>query len=306
MKICILSTDQDDDDRRLLEAAQAKGYQAERINVNDISLVLSTNKATIYWRDKDITTHFDAVIPRLNVNFTDYGTNVLQQFICAHTYTTESPDAVRLGRDKLKCLQYLLARGLPFPTTAIAYSPEMFQQLSRHTGTPVIVKLIESTEGNGIFLAHTQKEVDNIVTTFSRLGASYVIQEFIAESAGTDVRALVIGGKVAAAMTRRSQDGDFRSNVSLGGCSDGCTLSPDEEEMVLAATDAIGINVAGVDFVRSSKGPLLLEVNVSPDFTGTYGIEKVTGTDIAGAIIDFAVRQVRPSDGCRLYEMSSS
>ncbi|MGP9800581.1 ATP-grasp domain-containing protein [Rheinheimera sp. NSM] len=292
MNICILSTDQESDDHRLLEAARAKGHAAELYNIRDISMVLSTDKPAIYWRDKDITKAFDAIIPRLNVNFTDYGTNVLQQFICSQTYVSESPAALRLGRDKLKCLQYLLARGLPFPATGIAYTPEGFRQLAGAIGTPMIIKLIESTEGTGIFLVQNLKEMDNIVKTFSQLGASYIIQRFVKEASGTDIRAFVVGGKVVASMCRRSQDGDFRSNVALGGCSEPYQLTTEEEQMVLSATASIGMNVSGVDFVRSAEGPLLLEVNVSPDFTGEQGIETITGVNIADAIIDFAVSQV--------------
>ncbi|KUM54982.1 ATP-grasp domain-containing protein [Rheinheimera sp. EpRS3] len=292
MNICILSTDQEKDDHRLLEAARAKGHTAELYNIRDISMVLDTDKPTMCWRDKDITKTFDAIIPRLNVNFTDYGTNVLQQFICGRTYVSESPAALRLGRDKLKCLQYLLARGLPFPATGIAYTPEGFRQLAKVIGMPIIIKLIESTEGTGIFLVNTIKEMDNIVRTFSQLGASYIIQRFVTEASGTDIRAFVVGGKVVASMCRRSQDGDFRSNVALGGCSEPYQLSAAEEQMVLSATASIGINVSGVDFVRSNDGPMLLEINVSPDFTGEQGIEKVTGVNIADAIIDFAVSQV--------------
>lgn len=297
MNICILSTDQEKDDHRLLEAARAKGHTAQLYNIRDISMVLTTDKPSIYWRDKDITKTFDAIIPRLNVNFTDYGTNVLQQFICSQTYVSESPAALRLGRDKLKCLQYLLARGLPFPATGIAYTPQGFRQLANVIGLPMIIKLIESTEGTGIFLVHSLKEMDNIVRTFSQLGASYIIQRFVAEAAGTDIRAFVVGGKVVAGMCRRSQDGDFRSNVALGGCSEPYQLTTAEEQMVLSATASIGINVSGVDFVCSNDGPMLLEINVSPDFTGDQGIEKVTGVNIADAIIDFAVSQVH-----RFYE----
>lgn len=297
MNICILSTDQEQDDKRLLDAARAKGHKAERYNIRDISMVLTSEKPVIYWRDQDITKSLDAIIPRLNVNFTDYGTNVLQQFICSQTYVSESPAALRLGRDKLKSLQYLLARGLPFPATGIAYNPQGFRQLAKTIGVPMIVKLIESTEGTGIFLAKNLKEMDNIVKTFGQLGASYIIQSFIAEAAGTDIRAFVVGGKVVAAMCRRSQDGDFRSNVALGGRSEPYQLTAEEEKIVLSATAAIGINVAGVDFVRADSGPMLLEVNVSPDFTGEQGIENVTGVNIADAIIDHVVGQV-----CNFYE----
>lgn len=292
MNICILSTDQEKDDQRLLDAARTKGHSVGLYNIRDISLLLSTEQPSIYCCGKDITRRFDAVIPRLNVSFTDYGTNVLQQFICSQTYVSESPGALRLGRDKLKCLQYLQARGLPFPATGIAYTAQGFHQLAQSIGLPMVVKLIESTEGTGIFLVHNLKEMDNIVKTFSQLGASYVIQRFVKEASGCDIRAFVIGGNIVAAMRRQSQDGDFRSNVSLGGCSEAYTLSEEERRIVLSATQAIGINIAGVDLIQSDNGPLLLEINVSPDFTGEQGIENVTGVDIAGAIIDFAADQV--------------
>ncbi|GAB3028904.1 ATP-grasp domain-containing protein [Bowmanella dokdonensis] len=293
MNICILSTDQVQDDARLLEVAQAEGHNTKLYNIRDISMALMPNQPTIYYKDKEITDHFDVVIPRLNVSFTDYGTNVLQQFMCTDTYVSESPEALRLGRDKLKSLQYLLARGLPFPTTGIAFSPQGFRPLAEHIGTPMVVKLIESTEGTGIFLVHTLKEMDNLVKTFNMLGASYVIQQFVKEAAGTDVRAFVVGGEVVAAMCRNAQDGDFRANVSLGGHSCSCDLTDEEHSIVLSATESIGINVAGVDFVRSDNGPLLLEINVSPDFTGEQGIESVTGVDVARAIVRHAVAQAR-------------
>ncbi|RUO30834.1 RimK family alpha-L-glutamate ligase [Aliidiomarina sedimenti] len=307
MNICILSTDQEDDDNRILEAALEKGHKACIYRMQDIRLALSTHQPCVYAGNEDITDKFDVIIPRLNVNCSDYGINVLQQFICSQIYVSETPDALRLGRDKLKCLQYLLAQGLPFPTTCISYRPEGFSDLARHTGLPVVVKLIDSTEGVGVFVVNTRKELDNLAKTFTRFGASYVIQSFIGEAAGSDVRAFVVGGRVVAAMERHSIDGDFRANVSLGATADPCELSEHEEKTVLAATEAIGINVAGVDFIRSKSGPLLLEINVSPDFTGDHGIEKVTGIDIAGAIVDFVVQQTQPFyANHRLLQMCNS
>ncbi|RAJ96950.1 RimK family alpha-L-glutamate ligase [Aliidiomarina maris] len=294
MNICILSTDQAVDDRRLLDAARQRGHSASLLNMRDINLALSTHQPTMYAGDVDITEDFDVVIPRLNVGCSDYGINVLQQFICSQTYVSETPDSLRLGRDKLKCLQYLLAQGLPFPTTCIAFQPEGFSSLAQHTGFPVVVKLIDSTEGVGVFVAHTEKELDNLARTFARFGASYVIQSFIQEASGVDVRAFVVGNQVIAAMERHATDGDFRANVSLGATAKPCELTAQEERIVLASTQAIGINIAGVDLIRSQNGPLLLEINVSPDFTGKQGIEQVTGVDIAGAIIDFTVQQTQP------------
>lgn len=293
MKIAILTTDQAEDDNRLVEAARAKGHDARLLDLRQISIELSPNNPGIYYRNEPITHHFDIIIPRLNVSYTDYGINILQQFVCAQIYISDTPEALRLGRDKLKCLQFLLSKDLPFPATAIAYSPEYFTAMVKHLKLPLVVKLIESTEGTGVFLAKTQKEVDNLCKTFTMAGVSYHIQEFIGEAAGRDVRAFVVGDKVVAAMQRNSQDDDFRANVSLGASSTSVELTPYDKEMVLKATQSIGIHIAGVDFVRSDRGPLLLEVNVSPDFTGEQGIENVTKCDIAAAIIDYTVHQAK-------------
>lgn len=307
MNICVLSTNQLNEDNRLIEAAIQRGHQATLYNIRNISLALSPNKPSIYAQGKEISNDFDVVIPRLNLGCSDYGINVIQQFICAHTYVSEGPDALRLGRDKLKCLQYLLAQGLPFPTTCISFHAKEFALLAKHTGIPVVVKLIDSTEGVGVFVANTEKELDNLTNTFERFRANYVIQSFIKESAGTDVRAFVVGGRVVAAMERRASDGDFRANVSLGAIASPCELTPTETDIVLNATAAIGINVAGVDLIRSKSGPLLLEINVSPDFTGEHGIENVTGVDVAGAIIDFTAQRTQPFyANHRLLQMCSS
>ncbi len=291
MNIGILTTNQITDDQRLMEAAINKGHQPTLLDLRKISIELSPGLPSIYYENEDVTKKFKAIIPRLNVSFTDYGINVLQQFICARVYVSETPEALRLGRDKLKCLQYLLEKGLPFPDTGIAYSNENFSSIISHLKTPVVVKLIESTEGTGVFLAKSKKELENMIKTFGLLGASFLVQEFVEEAAGEDVRAFVVGGRVVASMRRKSQDSDFRANVSLGGHSFQEKLTGEEERVVLAATQSIGVNVAGVDFVRSKRGPLLLEINVSPDFTGEQGIESITGYDVASAIIDFAVEQ---------------
>ncbi|MCG9714784.1 RimK family alpha-L-glutamate ligase [Shewanella insulae] len=293
MKIAILTTNQVDDDNRLVEVARAKGHDAFLLDLRQFSIELLPNNPEIYYQNEVITNQFDIVIPRLNVSYTDFGINILQQFICAGIYVSESPEALRLGRDKLKCLQYLLSKGLPFPATAIAYTPEYLETLVGHLKLPIVVKLIESTEGTGVFLAKTKKEVDNLCKTFSLAGVSYQIQEFIAEAAGQDVRAFVVGDRVVAAMQRESQDDDFRANVSLGAHSAAVGLTQEEEEVVLRATQSIGVNIAGVDFVRSSRGPLLLEINVSPDFTGKQGLETVTDCNIAAAIIDYTLREAK-------------
>jgi ribosomal protein S6--L-glutamate ligase len=293
MRIAILTTDQAEDDNRLVDTARAKGHEANLLDLRQISIALKPSTPEIYYQNELITHHFDAIIPRINVSYTDYGINILQQFICANTYVSESPEALRLGRDKLKCLQHLLSKRLPFPTTAIAYTPECFNAVMDKLQLPLVIKLIESTEGTGVFLARTHKEVDNLCKTFSLAGVSYLIQEFIAEAAGHDVRAFVVGNHVVAAMQRDSQDDDFRANVSLGAHSSAITLNADEEALVLKATQSIGVHVAGVDFVRSNRGPLLLEINVSPDFTGVQGIEAITQRDVATDIIDYTIKHAK-------------
>ena len=291
MNIGILTTNQVEDDQRLLEVAIQKGHTASLLDLQFVSIELNQGKAEIYYKTDNITDNFDTILPRINVTYTDYGINVVQHFLSAKTYVSEQPEALRLGRDKFKCLQRLLDNGLPFPKTGIAYSGANFFPLYSDLKFPLVIKLIESTEGAGIFLAKTIKEAENFIKTFGLLKASFLLQEFVAESVGVDYRAFVVGDKIVAAMCRESQDDDFRANVSLGGHSHAVELTPEEQDMVLQAARSIDINVAGVDFLRSSRGPLLLEVNVSPDFTGQQGIERVPGVDVAGEIINFAVQQ---------------
>lgn len=291
MKIGILTTNQLEDDQRLVVEAQKLGHSVSLLDLRFISVELSSKKPVIYYKDENISYVFDSIIPRLNVKYTDYGINVLQQFICLHTYVSESPEALRLGRDKLKCLQYLMNKGLPFPATGIAFSSKYFDKIISDLKLPLVVKLIESTEGTGVFLARDKKEALNIIKTFDLLDASFIVQEFVKEASGVDFRAFVVGKKVVAAMKRQSQDSDFRANVSLGAHSSLEHLTEQELEIILKATESIGVNVAGVDFVRSKHGPLLLEINVSPEFTGDQGIEVVTKTNIAAAIVKYVVEQ---------------
>ncbi|MFT5713198.1 MAG: ribosomal protein S6--L-glutamate ligase, partial [Glaciecola sp.] len=211
MKIGILTTNQFQDDKRLIEAATEKGHSASLLDLRDVSIDLSPDFTSIYYRNKDITREFDAIIPRLNVSFTDYGINILKQFMCANTYVSESPNALRLGRDKLKCLQVLFSKRLPFPGTGIAYSCDNFASIISRLKFPLVIKLIESTEGIGVFLAKNQLEAENIIKTFSLLRAPFLVQEFIAEAEGQDFRAFVVGDRVVAAMKRTSKGEDFRA-----------------------------------------------------------------------------------------------
>jgi ribosomal protein S6--L-glutamate ligase len=255
------------------------------------SLSVCPDDPKLYFKGKRVGLDFDIIIPRINTTYTEYGLAVLRQFQAIDIYTTDTAYCIELGRDKLRCLQYLMRRNVPFPTTGFAYSKEDFENIINTVGgTPLVIKLVEGTEGVGVFLAEDKKQAVNLLKTFKNFDAQLVTQELIAESAGNDIRAFVVGGKVVAAMRRESQDGDFRANVSLGGHSFTVDLTPEEEDLAVRAAGAIGVNIAGVDIIRSNRGPLVIEINVSPDFCGEYGIEKTANVDVAAAIIDFAVQ----------------
>ena len=208
-----------------------------------------------------------------------------------HVFTSELARALVLGRDKLQCMQRLLKKNVPFPATGFAYSKEDFDNIINTVGgVPLVIKLVEGTEGVGVFLADDMKHAINLLKTFQQLSSPLIVQKFIEESAGTDIRAFVVGGKVIASMERKSTDGDFRANIALGGKSEVLKLSEVEEDIALRAAQAIGINVAGVDLVHSNDGPLVIEINTSPNFSSKkWSLENISGVDIAGAIVEHAV-----------------
>lgn len=291
MKIGILTTNQIDEDKRLIEAAEAKGHKIKQLKLLKCSTSVCPDNAEIFYEGEKINNAFDIIIPRLQVNYTSYGLAILRQFQALDVYVTDTAYSIELGRDKLRCLQYLMRKGIPFPKTAFADSKNDFENVIEAVGgTPIVIKINEGTEGNGVFLVDDIKQAENIMGTFKQFDEAIIAQEFIAESAGTDLRCFVVGNEIVATMKRESQDGDFRANVSLGGHSSAEKLSSEEAEVVLNAAKAIELNIAGVDLIRSEKGPLVIEINVSPDFCGEQGIESVTGVDVAGAIIDYAVK----------------
>ena len=289
MKIGILTTNQIDEDNRLIEAATARGHDIKRVELKKCSVRVSSEGAAVYYEGEDITTAYDIIIPRLNVSHTGYGLAILRQFQAMDVYVTDTAYSIELGRDKLRCLQYLLRSNIPFPKTGFADSTDDFQNIIASIGgAPLVLKLIEGTEGTGVFLVNDVKEAENIKATCKQFDTPVIVQEFIEESKGSDIRCFVVGDKVVATMKREAQDDDFRANVSLGGHSETEILTPEEEAIAINAAKAIELNVAGVDMIRSDRGPLILEINVSPDFCGEQGIESVTGVDVAGAIIDHA------------------
>lgn len=289
MRIGILTTSQKDEDNRLIEAGRQKGHEVVPLPLFKCSISACPEDPVLYFEGKRLE-NFDAIIPRINVSYTDYGTTILRQFQALKYYTTDNAYSIEVGRDKLRCLQHFIRGGIPFPKTGFAYSKEDFDNIIKTVGgTPLIIKLIEGTEGIGVFLADDIKHAKNILKTFKQLSAPLIVQEFIEESAGSDLRVFVVGGKVIASMERRSQDGDFRANIALGGAGYQVNISPEEEKLALNACRTIGINIAGVDIIRSNRGPLIIEINVSPDFCGEQGLEKIAGVDVASAIIDYTV-----------------
>lgn len=290
MKIAILTTDSRQEDSRLAEAAAQRGHSAEILTVQKCSIGICNKQPQIFFKGKDVSTAYDIVIPRINIPYTQHGLAILRQFQAMGVHTTDVAHSLEMGRDKLRCKQHLIQNDVPTPKTGYAYSQSDYDMIIESVGgPPLILKLIEGTEGTGVFLARDEKEARNILSSFKQFDARIIVQEFIEESAGMDLRCFVVGGRVIASMRRESQDGDFRANVALGAKSFSETVSGEEEETVLKAAKSIGINIAGVDVIRSKRGSLIIEINVSPDFCGESGLEATSGVDVAGAIIDFAV-----------------
>lgn len=242
----------------------------------------------------------DAVIPRIGASVTDYGAAVIRQFELMDIYTSTRSEALIMARDKLKCLQILSAGGIDVPRTAIAGSPEAVPRLiDLLGGAPIVVKLLESTHGVGVVLAESRNTAISVVEAFTKLGQPVLLQEFIEEAAGADIRAFVVGKRVVASMLRQAQEGEFRSNLHRGATANVEPLTPQEEKTVLDAARLMNLDIAGVDILRSKRGPLVMEVNASP---GLEGIETTTGVDIAGAIIENLERGVEKFVGRRKWQ----
>jgi ribosomal protein S6--L-glutamate ligase len=207
------------------------------------------------------------------------------------TYVTDTAHSLELARNKIRCFQYLTKKNVPFPKTGSAFATEGYKKiLNTIGGEPFIIKLNEGTQGVGVFLAQDESQAENFLNTFDQLDTEVMLQEFIEEAAGTDLRCFVVDGEVVASMRRESQNDDFRANISLGGHAYEANLTEEERDVALRAAAAVNLNVSGVDIVRSKRGPLVIEINGAPDFTGEWGLENVSGVDVASAIIDFAIK----------------
>lgn len=272
--------------KRLKEVAKARGHKVRVIKYRECYASIEQSNPTVSYRGEDLS-GYDAVIPRIASNMTRYGTAIVRQLEMQGVYTVSSSLAINRSRDKLRSLQLLAKAGVGIPKTVVSRnSTDIDNLLDKLGGMPVIIKLARGTHGNGVVLAETKKAAKSVLQAFyltNEDGTNVLLQEFIKESAGTDIRAFVVGGRVVASMKRQSLDDDFRSNLHKGGEGKVVKLTEEERKMAIKAARAMGLNIAGVDMMRSERGPLILEVNASPGF----GIEKVTNRDVATPIIEY-------------------
>jgi ribosomal protein S6--L-glutamate ligase len=275
--------------KRLVEAAQLRGHEAHVIDHLRCNIEID-NGPSLYFGD-DYLTGFDAVIPRIGASVTFYGTAVVRQFEMMNVFSVNSSRGIVHSRDKLRCLQVLSKEGIGLPKTVFTnYSRNVKHVVESAGGAPVVLKLLEGTQGLGVVLAENQNAAQSVLEAFNGLKARVIVQEFVKEAKGADIRALVVDGEVVGAMKRQGKPGEFRSNLHRGGSSKIIELSVEEKYTAILAAKAVGLGVAGVDMLQSARGPLVLEVNSSP---GLEGIEKTTGEDIAGKIIQYIEKNVK-------------
>ena len=291
MRIGILTTHLTIEEEALARAAKERGHELDVLEVLKFGGNISLSNPQIHYKGERVEKKYDAIIPRLDPPHTEAGFNVLRQFQALGVYVTDTAYSLELARNKLRCMQYLLHKNVPLPKTAFTYSLDNFDSvLKAIEGPPAIIKLNEGTEGVGVFLAEEEKDARNLLRTFKRLDHEIIMQEFIKESAGTDLRCDIIGGKLISVVQRMSQCGDFRANLSLGGKCVKAEPTEEEKRVALEAAAAIGLNIAGVDLIRSDRGPLVIEINGAMDFAGPNEQADVSNVDFAGEMIDYAVR----------------
>lgn len=275
--------------QRLVEAAKARNHDVEIINHAKCDIVIEKKKPVIIYKGHKLE-HTDAIIPRIGASVTFYGTAVVRQFEMMHVFTTTESQALVRSRDKLRSLQILSRAGLGLPKTVFTnYSKNVKEIVDHVGGAPVIIKLLEGTQGIGVILVDSRKAAESVIEAFNNLQARVIVQEFIKEAGGADIRAFIVDGQVVGAMKRQGKEGEFRSNLHRGGTASVIKLTDEEETAALKAAKAMGLGIAGVDMLQSARGPLILEVNSSP---GLEGIEAATGKDIANSIIKYIERNV--------------
>ncbi|WP_435954431.1 30S ribosomal protein S6--L-glutamate ligase [Dryocola sp. BD626] len=292
MKIAILSRDGTlYSCKRLREAASRRGHAVEIIDPLSCYMNINPLSPSVHYKGRQLP-HYDAVIPRIGSAITFYGTAVLRQFEMLGSYPLNESVAITRARDKLRSLQLLARQGIDLPVTGFAHSPDDTSDLIDMVGgAPLVVKLVEGTQGIGVVLAETRQAAESVIDAFRGLNAHILVQEYIKEAKGADIRCLVVGNQVVAAIERQAKPGDFRSNLHRGGRANQVTITEREREIALQAAATLGLDVAGVDILRANRGPLVMEVNASP---GLEGIEKTSGVDIATLMIEWIERQAQP------------
>ena len=292
MKIALLSRNRKlYSSRRIIEAAEERGHEIKVIDVLRAYMNIAAHRPTIHYKGESLE-GFDAVIPRIGASVTAYGTAVLRQFEMMGVASLNESVAVSRSRDKLRSLQLLSRKGIGLPLTGYASKPDDIKDVIKMVGgAPLVVKLLQGSQGIGVVLAETQKAAESVIEGFMGIKADILIQEFIKEADGSDIRCFVIDGKVVAAMKRQAQKGEFRSNLHRGGTSSLIKITPEERSIAVRAARIMGLTVAGVDLLRSNHGPVVIEVNSSP---GLQGIESATGKDVAGMMIDFIEKSCKP------------
>lgn len=276
--------------RRLLEAAQQRGHEAQVVDYLRCFVTIAAHRPRVIYQGEPL--EVDAVIPRIGASKTFYGTAVVRQFEMMGVYALNESQAISRSRDKLRCLQLLARRGIGLPVTGFAHSTKDVDGVIKSVGgAPVVVKLLEGTQGIGVVLCENHKAAESVIEAFRGLDANILVQEFIEEAGGADIRAFVVGGKVVAAMLRKGAPGDFRSNLHRGGSARAIKITPEERSTAVRSAKAMGLRVCGVDMLRSNHGPVVMEVNSSP---GLEGIESATDKDVAGKIIEYIEQNAAP------------
>lgn len=294
MKIAVLSRNKNlYSTKRMIEEAEKRGHDIDIVDTLHCYMDITSSHPSVRYHGEPLP-KYDAVIPRIGASVTFYGTAVVRQFEMMGTFAVNESVAISRSRDKLRSLQLLSRKGVGLPRTGFANKPDNIKDLIKNVGgAPLVVKLLEGTQGIGVVLAETNKAAESIIEAFMGLKANILVQEFIKEAGGADIRCLVVGGKVVAAMKRQGAEGEFRSNLHRGGTAELVRLSKEERATAVNAAKVMGLNVCGVDILRSNNGPVVMEVNSSP---GLEGIEVATGKNVAGMIIDFIEKNAKPNN----------
>jgi ribosomal protein S6--L-glutamate ligase len=277
--------------RRLKETAEERGHELDIINTLRCYMNIASRRPEIFYNSEKLPV-YDAVIPRIGASVTFYGLAVLRQFEMMGVFPLNESVAIGRSRDKLRSMQILARDGIGLPVTTFAHDPSQTEEVVKLAGgAPLVVKLLEGTQGIGVVLADTDRSAKSVIEAFRGANVNILVQEFIKEAGGSDIRAFVVGGKVVAAMKRQGAEGEFRSNLHRGGSAAPVKISPEERSTAVRAAKSLGLNVCGVDMLRTNHGAVVMEVNSSP---GLEGVENATGIDIAGKIIDFMEKEAKP------------